>query len=78
MWKNNSILNNSKFTIIVDPEKDNKPISTYIYGSNGYNDKSELNLTVGRLWGNRLTTYNWVNNSSNAGLDYSNISDNYF
>ncbi len=61
----------------VFPEKDNHPISNYIYGSNGQSDDHEENITARRIGGNRLTGYNWENNASNAGTDYLNHSDDY-
>lgn len=59
------------------PEKDNHPISNYIYGSNAQSDDRDENITARRIGGNRLTGYNWENNASNAGTDYINHSDDY-
>jgi mannan endo-1,4-beta-mannosidase len=51
-------------------------ISPYIYGSNWQLNGDE-NLTIMRLGGNRMTGYNWENNASNAGNDWSHSSDDY-
>jgi mannan endo-1,4-beta-mannosidase len=60
----------------IDTTKNQRPISPYIYGMNlaGVN---ATNLTVRRLGGNRLTSYNWENNFSNAGKDWKELSDEY-
>ncbi|WP_139489388.1 glycoside hydrolase family 44 protein [Brevibacillus dissolubilis] len=60
----------------IDPTADRAPISPYIYGTNDDLSGTE-NWTARRLGGNRLSTYNWENNASNAGEDYFNMSDNY-
>jgi mannan endo-1,4-beta-mannosidase len=52
------------------------PISPYIYGLNDQ-DPGDLNVTVRRLGGNRLTGYNWVTNASNAGNDWHQESDDW-
>lgn len=64
--------------VTVDLSKQTKKISPYIYGinDNGVLDKVKVNSI--RQGGNRTSTYNWENNSSNAGLDANNISDNHF
>lgn len=60
--------------IEVDPTKDRKEISPYIYGSNIV----EVGGNLFRLGGNRWTAYNWTNNASNAGTDWGpNSSDGY-
>ncbi|MFN7160310.1 MAG: glycoside hydrolase family 44 protein [Candidatus Gracilibacteria bacterium] len=60
--------------IEVDPTKDRKEISPYIYGSNIL----ETGGNLFRLGGNRWTAYNWTNNASNAGTDWGpNSSDGY-
>jgi mannan endo-1,4-beta-mannosidase len=53
------------------------PISPYVYGLNDQ-DPGDTHATVRRLGGNRMTGYNWVNNASNAGTDWHNISDDWF
>ncbi len=52
------------------------PISPYIYGLNDQ-DPDDLNATLRRLGGNRLTGYNWVTNASNAGNDWHQESDDW-
>lgn len=52
--------------ITVDPSRDRKEISPYIYGSN----IQEAGGNLFRLGGNRWTAYNWMNNASNAGADW--------
>ncbi|HYE60148.1 MAG TPA: glycoside hydrolase family 44 protein [Candidatus Kapabacteria bacterium] len=59
-----------------------QPISPYIYGTNFEGnpnswDGSSRNLTFARFGGNRLSTYNWENNASNAGSDWQQQSDGY-
>ena len=61
-------------TISIDAST-TKPISPYIYGTN--QDLGASPYTFGRLGGNRWTSYNWVNNASNAGVDWYNWSDAY-
>lgn len=53
-----------------------KSISPYIYGTNQLLSGGE-NWTALRIGGNRLTGYNWENNASSAGSDWSHYSDNY-
>lgn len=59
------------------------PISPFIYGVNFYeHDDATMphwpaGLTLSRFGGNRLTTYNWENNASNAGNDYRFQNDSY-
>jgi len=54
--------------VTVSPSADRRPISPYIYGSNhdivGFDGWTSM-----RLCGNRMSTYNWENNASNAGHD---------
>ncbi|RYZ23086.1 MAG: T9SS type A sorting domain-containing protein [Chitinophagaceae bacterium] len=57
----------------VHPAQARKPVSPYIYG---VNDRYARATTL-RLGGNRLTSYNWENNASNAGHDYIHHSDEY-
>jgi hypothetical protein len=60
----------------IDTSKDRAPISPYIYGTNDDLTGTE-NFTARRIGGNRMTTYNWENNASNAGDDWHHSSDNY-
>ena len=58
------------------------PISPFIYGTNFQGDPNSWdgesrNLTLARFGGNRLTTYNWENNASNAGSDWQQQNDGY-
>lgn len=48
-------------------------ISPYVYGVND----NYARATARRLGGNRLTSYNWEHNASNAGHDYIHHSDDY-
>lgn len=63
--------------ITINTSLNRRPISPYIYGSNGQSSDEEENITARRLGGNRLTGYNWENNASNAGNDWNHSSDNY-
>ncbi|MFC0213439.1 glycoside hydrolase family 44 protein [Paenibacillus chartarius] len=63
-----------RFTI--DPSAERAPISPYIYGTNDELTGTE-NWTSRRMGGNRLSTFNWENNASNAGADYFYQSDAY-
>lgn len=65
----------SKAQITIDVDEDRTEISPLIYGINGH--ASIEGITSVRQGGNRLSTYNWENNLSNAGKDYSNITDSY-
>jgi len=60
----------------IDPTAERAPISPYIYGTNDDLEGTE-NWTARRLGGNRLSTYNWENNASNAGADWHHSSDGY-
>jgi hypothetical protein len=57
----------------IDPTRDVKPISRYIYGVNQFHlfldgmNGPWSNLAFTRLGGNRFTAYNWTNNASQAG-----------
>jgi hypothetical protein len=54
------------------------PISRYVYGANQPDWGGRAgHLTFTRMGGNRLTAYNWENNASNAGSDWSYSSDGY-
>lgn len=70
-----------QFTI--DPSRDVKPISRYIYGVNQFRlfldgmNGPWSNLAFTRLGGNRFTAYNWTNNASQAGADYHFQNDDY-
>jgi mannan endo-1,4-beta-mannosidase len=64
-------------SFVINTNTDRKPISPFIYGSNGQSMDRDENITARRLGGNRLTGYNWENNFSNAGTDYFNNSDDY-
>ena len=67
----------------IDPTRDVKPISRFIYGVNQFHlfmdgmNGPWSNLAFTRLGGNRLTAYNWTNNASQAGKDYHFQNDNY-
>ncbi len=61
---------------LVMPDEVIGPISPYIYGVNDV-DPGDINATVRRLGGNRMTGYNWTNNASNAGNDWHHMSDNW-
>ena len=66
----------------IDATSPRSPISPYIYGSNTIEQANgkdrEPGLQLYRQGGNRLTTYNWENNASNAGTDWGpNESDGY-
>ncbi|WP_281886457.1 glycoside hydrolase family 44 protein [Paenibacillus sp. YYML68] len=69
---------NGTFTVqmSIDPSAERAPISPYIYGTND-ELTGEENWTARRMGGNRLSTYNWENNASNAGKDYFWRSDGY-
>jgi len=57
----------------IDATAARKDISPLIYGTN---DPYE-HAGAKRLGGNRLTSYNWENNASNAGSDYFHNSDDW-
>ncbi|UJF33416.1 glycoside hydrolase family 44 protein [Paenibacillus hexagrammi] len=60
----------------VDTSAERAPISPYIYGTNDDLTGTE-HWGSRRMGGNRMSTYNWENNASNAGEDYFEMSDNY-
>jgi hypothetical protein len=60
----------------VDTTAERAPISPYLYGTNEDLTGTE-NWGSRRQGGNRMSTYNWENNASNAGDDYFHLSDNY-
>ncbi len=64
-------------TAIIDPSRPGHLINPRVYGSNGQDDQPQARVGSRRLGGNRLTTYNWENNASNAGKDWYHQSDNY-
>ncbi|HVM31566.1 MAG TPA: glycoside hydrolase family 44 protein [bacterium] len=59
----------------VDPTLGNSPLDRHSYGSN--QDIGVTEIPYYRQGGNRMTGYNWENNSSNAGTDYINHEDWY-
>lgn len=63
-------------TFNIDTSAERAPISPYIYGTNDDLSGTE-NWKSRRMGGNRLSTYNWENNASNAGEDYFEQSDDY-
>ncbi|MCB9638474.1 MAG: endoglucanase A [Myxococcales bacterium] len=64
--------------ITIHSQQERKAISPYIYGTNQPDWQGKArNLTLMRLGGNRWTAYNWENNASNAGSDYSHQNDSY-
>lgn len=60
----------------IDTNSENSAISPYVYGTN--QDLSNAKVEARRIGGNRATAYNWENNSSNAGADWKNESDDYW
>lgn len=64
-------------TFHVDTRTSLGPISPFIYGSNTIDAVARLapQITLGRMSGNRLTTYNWENNYSNAGKHSGHINE---
>lgn len=67
----------SSADIIVYPDEEHKSISPYIYGVNSGVDMSKVTAGSFRLGGNRMSSYNWENNMSNAGSDWYNTADQY-
>ena len=68
---------NPDVTFTIDSTQ-RRPISPYIYGTNGGDfTKEAKGLTLSRVGGNRLTAYNWETNYSNAGSDWQYSSDTY-
>jgi hypothetical protein len=67
----------------IDPTRDVKPISRFIYGVNQFHlfldgmNGPWSNLGFTRLGGNRFTAYNWTNNASQAGHDFHFQNDDY-
>ena len=61
----------SDIVLAIDTSMNVRPISPYIYGSNGGDLAQQAKgVTLTRSGGNRLTAYNWETNASNAGSDY--------
>lgn len=60
-------------TLSINATAPRKPISPYIYGTNDYYPHAGAM----RLGGNRMTSYNWENNASNAGHDWEQHSDDW-
>ncbi|MCQ2608469.1 MAG: carbohydrate-binding protein [Bacteroidales bacterium] len=60
--------------VTVDVKANVHSISPYIYGTN----EAYENSTATRWGGNRSSSYNWENNASNSGNDYSFTSDNFY
>ena len=54
-----------------------KPISPYIYGTNGIPLEELLTAKAYRLGGNRTTGYNWENNFSQGGVDWRHHNDEH-
>ena len=66
-------------TVTVDMSAEGKAISPYIYGINQYghqDDYKKVSINAVRQGGNRMTSYNWETNASNAGSDWKFSSDN--
>jgi hypothetical protein len=61
---------------VIDPARNVHAISRFIYGVNSKIDGPWADCTLGRIGGNRLTAYNWVNSASNAGNDWHFQNDN--
>jgi mannan endo-1,4-beta-mannosidase len=61
-------------TYTIATEQDRTPISPLVYGSNDKMTAAE-NIPARRSGGNRLTGYNWENNYSHAGSDWSHYND---
>jgi len=61
-------------SLTVDVKADRHPINPDIYGMNNYNIDAalakELRIPVNRWGGNHTTRYNWLVDSSNAGVDW--------
>lgn len=60
----------ASYTATVDTTTGRQAISPLIYGINNYSDTTggdPKNLTVDRLGGDRINSYNWVINAANSG-----------
>ena len=62
--------------ITIDTQGERHDISPLIYGSN-HQVQGHTFRAARRLGGNRLTTYNWEIDASNAGKDYRHNSDRW-
>jgi hypothetical protein len=79
----------AQVTFNIDLTKGQSAISPFIYGVNTQGTGGEanpgldqsaysnLNLTMERWGGDRITAYNYTNNASNAGSDYMYENDNF-
>lgn len=63
--------------VTVDTAADQRPISPYVYGSNGQGGDAEANVAAVRSGGNRMTGYNWETNYSSAGNDWQHSNDDF-
>ena len=72
-WLNAQL--NTTFTINTNRER--RPISPYVYSTNGQSFDRPENIAGRRMGGDRMTSYNWEDNFSNGGYDYINDNDNY-
>jgi mannan endo-1,4-beta-mannosidase len=77
-----SILPPGSISVDIDTNSEQSAISPYIYGANQmwstFNTETETFWTARRFGGNRATAYNWENNSSNAGKEDNNKSDDFW
>jgi hypothetical protein len=64
-------------TFTIRSDRNRKPISPLIYGTNQPANPTRNRYGLLRLGGNRLTAFNWENNASNAGSDYLYQNDGY-
>ena len=64
--------------ITVNTANGRKTVSPYIYGVSCELMDKDVAATSIRAGGNRFSSYNWENNSSNAGSDWKHASDGYF
>ncbi len=67
------VIAQKRASFTINTQNDRKAISPFIYGTNDVYQ----NAGSKRMGGNRLTSYNWENNASNAGRDWYHESDNY-
>jgi hypothetical protein len=68
-----SVVTNSAVTIVIDPARDQHPISPLIYGvafASPASQLSDLNVPVHRSGGNTETRYNWQLNAHNHANDW--------
>lgn len=64
-------------TFTVRSDRNRKPISPLIYGTNQPANPTRNRFGLIRLGGNRLTAYNWETSASNAGSDFNFQNDGY-